>query len=79
MVIRPLDGGIIFIVFDLRPLIWDFGENCTIVHGITSEPKKMCYHASIMTFSSISNRLTAISKGGLFDLPVCGVRWDVGV
>ena len=27
------------IVFDLRSLIWGFGESCTIVHGITSEPE----------------------------------------
>ena len=26
------------IVLDIRSLIWDFGESCTIVHGITSVP-----------------------------------------
>ena len=27
------------IVFDLHPLIQDFGESCTIVQGIDSEPE----------------------------------------
>ena len=26
------------IVLDLISLIWGFGETCTIVHGITSQP-----------------------------------------
>ena len=29
------------IVFDLRSLIWSFGESCTIVRGINSEPENV--------------------------------------
>ena len=36
MVIGPLDNT--HIVLDLLSLIWDFGESCTIVPGIISQP-----------------------------------------
>ena len=38
IVIRPLDDRTYCV---LGSLIWGFGENCTIVHGIKSEPENV--------------------------------------
>ena len=57
------------IAFDL-PSLQGFGESCTIVQDINSEPESPIKRA-LLTFSSNSNRLAAISKG---DFSTPGLR-----
>ena len=47
-----------YIVLDLRSLIWSFGDSCTIVHGIISQP--MCSQMCPIDISADLHRLAEI-------------------
>ena len=57
------------IVLDLRSFIWSFGESCTIVHCITSQPTNVLSDVFYW-------RLTATSKG-TFQLTYWGITFAV--
>ena len=62
----------------LLSLIWGFGESCTIVHGITSEPENVSSNVLCSIFVDLKP-FGCNFKGSLFDpqfegLGACGVR-----
>ena len=64
VVIRPLDDA--HIVFDLRSLIWGFGESDMVVHSITSEPENALSNVVYDIFFDLQP-LGCDLKGNLFD------------
>ena len=69
-----------YIVLDLRPPIWSFGESSMIAHGIPSQTFPCVLKCAPVTYSSITNRLAAIWRRGLFDPRFGGIRrtWGFG-
>ena len=67
-------------MFDLRSLIWDYGESWTNVPGMNSEPETMSYQTCSIESLVDLQPFGCNLKGRLFDpLPGSGVRRDVGV
>ena len=71
--IRLLDDHTI--VFDMRSLVWGFGESCTIVHGIHSEPE-MSFILSNVLYRHFGRSPTALLQFERenFRPPVFGLR-----
>ena len=69
------------IVLDLLLAVWGFGENCTIVRGITSQPANVSQKVLDWHFWQPPTGWLNYERGGFFTLPptpIFGVRVDVG-